>query len=224
MCSDARPFPLSVRTALRLIEGRRLGQPKSGEACEPAERLLNGELRSAIAKATLAFQEPTEPQNGRLVEPLRDELDPDRQTLGAEPVGHRKCRQSSQIEWSRRTHDVGPWHCGPVDCKCLRAMRCGGHRIYRAEEHVEPAEVPSERRPQRLHLRPSGVELGERRVFHRNHLRADRGQLTLPPDGQVLDVWGQLTVDERKQRRRGVGVVEERRRDLLHVAPQGSQL
>jgi NADP-dependent 3-hydroxy acid dehydrogenase YdfG len=54
--------------------------------------------RAPIAEAALAFEQCTQAQNGRLVEPLRDELDADRQLLRAVPVRHRECRQASQIE------------------------------------------------------------------------------------------------------------------------------
>ncbi|MGB9227200.1 MAG: hypothetical protein WCB80_28980, partial [Mycobacterium sp.] len=45
---------------------------------------LRRNRRTAIAQTALAFEQRTESQNGGLIEPLRNELNSDRQVLGAE--------------------------------------------------------------------------------------------------------------------------------------------
>ena len=71
-----------------------------GDPAVPAPRRerLGRDWRTAIAQTALAFEQRAESQNGRLIEPLRHELNTDRQVLGAEAVYHRKRRQASEIE------------------------------------------------------------------------------------------------------------------------------
>jgi hypothetical protein len=58
-----------------------------------------------VAEALAALEHCTNTHYGHLIEPIRDELDADRQIFGTEALGDRQRGQSGQIERRGRRHD-----------------------------------------------------------------------------------------------------------------------